>query len=54
MTDSKVDRLINSVDRLASMASKYLSFYEVNEANAQFTPKKENIKLMRRVKKNYS
>ena len=54
MTDSKVDRLINSVDRLASTASKYVSFYEVNEANAQFIPKKENIKLMRRVKKNYS
>ena len=54
MTDSKVDRLINSVDRLATTASKYVSLYEVNEANAQFIPKKENIKLMRRVRKNYS
>ena len=40
MTDSKVDRLINSVDRLATTASKYVSLYEVNEANAQFTQKK--------------
>ena len=45
MTDSKVDRLINSVDRLASTASKYVSFYGVNEANAQFIPKKKTLNL---------
>ena len=49
MTDSKVDRLINSVDRLASMAFKYINFYNVNESNAQFFPKtkKLDIKFMK-------
>ena len=49
MTDSKVDRLINAVDRLASMAFKYINFYNVNESNAQFFPKtkKLDIKFMK-------
>tara|TARA_B100001057_G_scaffold495572_1_gene594913 strand:+ start:1788 stop:3251 length:1464 start_codon:yes stop_codon:yes gene_type:complete len=45
MTDSKVDRLINSVDRLASMAFKYINFYNVNESNAQFFPKTKKLDI---------
>tara|TARA_X000000368_G_C23046294_1_gene719293 strand:+ start:1405 stop:1551 length:147 start_codon:yes stop_codon:yes gene_type:complete len=44
MTDEKVAKLINSVEKLANSAAEYQGYYYADPRNAQFLPNDANKK----------